>query len=211
MLKLKQIQTQLAFAKLGAPSVTISNDESWDEGIGAIIKDSRFTFISDWIINEDLGFIIDENDAWYNMCGIFHKYIAKAYAKQGIKEGKNIIRVGKKSITVELKKVDDFSFWDDTYGENHKIDCSYYATGDNSYSIAQLMNSAIDYDQLIIDYLLYSDNLIAEIKTQLRKLVMDLRNEIEYHTANRYTLNQLGLQDLIDGCDSFLNDYVEVA
>jgi hypothetical protein len=207
MLKLDQIKGDLMCHKLGNCSVAVEYSD-WDQSVGMTIKDSRFTFIKDWA--NHYNDMLDGNDAWHEMQDVFHKYIKKALAKQGIKQGANIIRVGKKSLTVELVEGNDEDWYHDTFGKEHTIDCSYFVKDDkefSSYGAASLMESAIDQEELLVDYLLYTDNLVAELKTQLRKAVVWLRDDFVEFTYQRHQLNELGLQFLIDGCNDLLKDY----
>lgn len=211
MLKLHQIKGDLMFKKLGKASVDVL-ETNFDEAIGPVIKDSRFEFIKDWYNHNNNADFLDESECWWELQTIFHKYIRKALAKQGIKEGTNTIRVGKKSITVELIKGDDDCWFDDIFGLEHKIDCSYYCNStDCSYGISSVINMAIDNEQLHIDYLLYTDNMIAELKSKLREVVIWQKNIIEQYTYERCTLNSLGLDHLMNGCNDLLNEYKETA
>ena len=211
MLKLHQIKGDLMFKKLGKSSVDIIENE-WEEAIGSIVKDGRFEFINDWYNHNNNADFLSESECWWELQTIFHKYIRKALAKQGIKEGTNTIRVGKKSITVELIKGDDECWSHDIFGLDHKIDCTYYCNSmDNSYAISSVMNMAIDNEQLLIDYLLYTDNIIAELKSKLREVVIWQKNIIEEHTYERCSLNSLGLDHLMNGCNDLLNEYQETA
>jgi len=214
MLKLDQIKNELAFGKLGAPSVSVEEVMN-DYTVGPLIKDARFQFIKAWRDQPHYEDYLDNNEAWWSLQDIFHKYIRKALAKQGIKYGDNTIRVGKKTITVGLNDSEDHIWYEDEFGENHMIDASYFVSRDdphgNDYALASIMHSVIDPDQLLIDYLLYSDNLISEVKSTLRQVVMVLRNDIQRWEYKRYTLNELGLQTLMDGCNDLLNAYKEVA
>ena len=207
MLKLDQIKGDLMCHKLGNCSVAVDYSD-WDESVGITVKDSRFTFIQDWA--NHYNDMLEGNEAWYEMQDVFHKYINKALAKQGIKQGANIIRIGKKSLTIELEEGSDEDWYQDTFGKQHKIDCSYWVKSNTEFSpygAASLMSSAIDKEELLVDYLLYTDNLVAELKTQLRKTVVWLRNDFEEFTYERHTLKELGLQFLIDGCNDLLKDY----
>jgi len=215
MLKLNQIKGDLASIKLGNSIVAVE-DCSWDEAVGPVIKDGRFTFIEEWLNhNRYYNDMLDCNNDWWGIPDIFHKYIRKAYAKQGIKQGANVIRIGKKRITVELEEGSDDIWYDQSqFGAEHRIDASYFIQNDSafsSYGIASLMNSAFDRDQLLIDYLLYSDNLIAELKSALRRTVIQLRENLECYGHERETLNSYGLQFLMDGCNELLKSYAEVA
>lgn len=212
MLKLNQIKGDLMCHKLGNCSVAVDYS-TWEESVGMTVKDSRFTFIQDWAKYHDPNDLMWNNEGWYDLHEIFHKYIKKALAKQGIKQGANIIRIGKKSITVELEEGNDEEWYKDTFGKEHTMDCSYFVKDHKEFSLygaASLMSSVIDQEELLVDYLLYTDNLVAELKTALRKTVKLLRDDLEEYTYQRHTLNELGLQFLIDGCNDLLKDY-EVA
>ena len=214
MLKLEQIQGDLLCIKLGNEYVGVE-PSPWDESIGVVIKDGRFEFIKQWM--EDHGICMDiiiDNMPWFELQQLFHKYIHKALAKQGIKNGANIIKVGKKSFTVDLNEGNDEYWWEDTFGAEHKIDVCYNVAEHvvyDSYGISLIMNSVIDHDQLLVDYLLYSDNLIKELKLKLRQLVVQHRNDCEEFEFERYTINQLGMQFLLDECNHLLKQYEETA